>query len=97
MTAILIRTAHALGFQAAGSSLILRLPEFSGKAQISIVDLWGRTVWDKTVGPETREVTWNRNARGQSLLPGVYIARLLILESGHNSRIAAESKIAITP
>jgi len=67
----------------------------TGSARIAITDIWGRTVWSKTVNAGIREVVWNYSA--SNVVPGLYIVRLTSQDAGHKSNLAAESKIMLTP
>jgi hypothetical protein len=52
------------------------------RARVSIVDMWGRTLFSKTLTPsmETREFTWNgRNDAGSVVAQGSYRARVTSL------------------
>ncbi len=53
---------------------------------MSISDIWGRTVWSKTVHPardNTRELSWNgRNTSGQQVSAGMYLVRVSTLSGG---------------
>jgi hypothetical protein len=94
-----IRSAYAreaVSFHRSGSSLLIRLPEFSGTAQVSVMDIWGRMVWNKTVNSGMREVSWQHNSSGVAG-PGLYIVRVIAQDAGHKTRVTAESKVMITP
>ena len=82
-----------VGFHISGTSMMLRLPELSANAEVSILDVWGRSVWNKTVGAGVREVSWQKGA----IVPGVYVIRLAIQDASHKYRVASESKILLTP
>ncbi len=53
---------------------------------LSVHDVWGRTVWSRTVHPAkdgTRELVWdNRNASGRVVSAGLYIVRVSMLNGG---------------
>jgi hypothetical protein len=53
---------------------------------LSILDAWGRTVWQNTVRPsrdKLTEVAWNgRSANGRLASAGMYIVRISVLNSG---------------
>ncbi len=53
---------------------------------LSVHDVWGRTVWSRTVHPAkdgTRELVWdNRNASGHVVSAGLYIVRVSMLNGG---------------
>ncbi len=88
--------AKNIAFHRTGSSMLLRLPEFSGRAEVTIVDIWGRVVWSQTVEAGTREVTWQKGS-SRSIAPGLYIVRIMAQDAGRKPRLAAESKLMLTP
>jgi len=78
-------TANIFGFspkngfalQMAGSTLLLRMPLISGNVHVSILDIWGRTIWSRTVSGDIGQLTWNGNSnRGSAAPTGVYLLRL---------------------
>ena len=61
--------------------------EGTEQVTMRIVDMWGRTVWDKTVRPDATEaaleVTWNgRSSNGRLASAGIYVVRVTVLNEG---------------
>jgi flagellar hook assembly protein FlgD len=63
--------------------------------QISVMDIWGRTVWSRDVNAGVNELTWNGKTNVGAALRGVYLVR--IANVSQNSRILAESKVMLLP
>jgi hypothetical protein len=76
---------------------MMRLPELTGNAQISITDLGGRKVWNQNVAMGTREVSWNGKAQDGTAGSGIYIVRLFVSGASQSIRLAAQSKILLAP
>ncbi len=85
-----------LNLRMTGSSLTLFLPEISSGARVSMMDLRGRVVWSKAVVAGMREVSVGSTS-SLGVVPGVYIVRLSMQDGTQKSRIAAESKVLLTP
>ncbi len=53
---------------------------------LSISDVWGRTIWSRTVHPSrdnVRELTWNgRNTSGREVSAGMYLVRVHMVNGG---------------
>jgi biopolymer transport protein ExbB len=61
--------------------------------KMSIVDLYGRTVWSKTFSSSTREVSWNgETMSGNRAVAGTYIVRLTALGA---TNATADQKILL--
>ncbi len=58
----------------------------TGRATLTITDLWGRTIWSATSGAErddARVITWSgRTATGAVAAPGMYVARVAVDREG---------------
>ena len=89
----LAQSVQSLGLQVVGSSVTMRLPEFSGNAKVSILDLKGRTVWSKTVGAGTGEVVWDGHAQGGTAVAGIYFVRFFAPGAHQGLILAAQSRI----
>lgn len=56
---------------------------------LSIADMWGRTVWTRTVSPKDGpgEITWNgRTTTGRPAAAGMYVVRVSARNQGETSR-----------
>ena len=76
-------------------SIAFRFPKNVERLHLSVLDVWGRTVWSRKIEAGATEVSWNRKAEGHSIAAGTYIVRLAASE--FQSRLLAESKITLTP
>ncbi len=83
VTSILGFTAKdGFGIQMVGSSMLLRMPSISGDVHVSIMDVWGRTVWNRTVSGNIGQLTWDgRSNHGSSAPVGMYVLRLSFVNS----------------
>jgi biopolymer transport protein ExbB len=85
------------GIHMIGSSVVFRLPPgLAAGARVSVTDVWGRTVWSRTVVVGTGELSWNGKAGGNIAAHGIYFVRLSANADG-KSRVIAESKLSILP
>jgi hypothetical protein len=65
--------------------------------RVSVVDVWGRTVWSQTV-TNARELAWDGIASdGHAIAHSVYIARMVALDANHKSVSVVEKKINYAP
>ena len=68
---------NTMAILASGSSLQFRFPDGMPALRLSVMDVWGRTVWSHTTAAGTREMAWNGNATAhRSASSGIYIARV---------------------
>jgi len=96
VTGIRSFSLQSMGLQVDGSRVMFRLPELSGNAQVSIIDLFGRNMWSQTLGAGTQEVTWDGKVQGKTASSGLYILRLFVSGTGQGMKLAAQSKILIS-
>ena len=72
------------------------LPTGLPAARISVMDIWGRTVWSQSVGAGITELEWNGQTSQGTSIHGVYVARLTLDVDG-KSRTLAENEIMVKP
>ncbi len=77
-----------------GSSVKFHLPDGISSARVSVMDVWGRIVWNKTAGGGVHELVWDGKVNEGRPVTGIYFARMTT-DDGKNSRILAESKITL--
>jgi len=83
---------NGFGLQMAGSTMLLRMPSLSGEVRVSILDMWGRTVWNRTVSGDIGQVTWNGNSNQGSAAPvGMYVLRLAFQKGAGNPASAIQT------
>ncbi len=71
--------------QMIGSSMLLHIPAVSGNMRVSIVDLWGRTVWNRTVAGNIGQLSWDgKSNTGVSTPTGMYVLRVGFQKGGGN-------------
>jgi hypothetical protein len=71
----------------------------AAKAQFTLVDMWGRTVWDRTLTTSAgvSEVFWNGQANnGKTVSSGVYIVKVALLNASGKPVQTLERKIPLT-
>jgi len=94
------RTSVAnVSVKAASGGLTFRIsdPE-ARKARITLVDMWGRTVWSHVADLRSgRAINWNgRAASGQAASQGVYAIRITLLGDNNAVRQVVERKVPFT-
>jgi len=86
---------NTLGVWASGHSLLFHFPEGLPALRVSIMDLWGRTVWSRTLAAGTREMTWNENGSNKrKTSSGTYIIR--VAPNAKPSSLLLERKVQIS-
>jgi len=92
------RLAQSFSAKAAGQGLTFQMagaPE--GKAVITLVDMWGRTVWSGAFAPGATRLAWNGTARtGAAASSGVYVARLTLLNKQGKTVQTYDRKVPFT-
>ncbi len=79
-------TKNGFGLQKVGSSMLLQLPLTSGSKHVSILDIWGRTVWSRMANGQTQQLTWNGKSAKGSATAGIYFLRVS-LRNADGSRV----------
>src|SRR6185295_10398379 len=82
VTVSIVKTGTVNGFSASthGSFLSIHLPAGISTAQISVIDIWGRTVWNRKTENGVQNVTWNgTGANGKPIASGIYVLRANLL------------------
>jgi flagellar hook assembly protein FlgD len=96
--------AGAAGFTAKplGSGLMFEIhgADDSRRARVSLVDMWGRTVWSHvaaTSASGTSRVQWDGRANnGRAVSSGVYVARVILTDANGKTLRTLERKIPLT-
>ncbi len=90
-----LRSALVINVAGNANPFVFRLPadvaESSENLTLSVVDMWGRTVWTRTVNPardQISEISWNgKNSSGQQASAGMYVVRASVTDhSGRTTR-----------
>jgi len=81
-----------LKFRRTGSSIALQLPALPGNAHITVMDLYGRVLWNFSVEAGMREVSTGKIS---NFVPGIYLVRLT--DASGKSQHTVESKVLLTP
>jgi biopolymer transport protein ExbB len=70
----------------------------ASKAKVTLVDMWGRTVWAQTADIRNgRPVVWNgRTMNGQPAPQGIYAARISLLDDTNASLRVIDRKVPLT-
>ncbi len=78
-----------------GNTIVFRVPEGLSDVRLSVMDVWGRTLWSSIIAAGHRDASWNTKTNGGSLAGGVYLIRLT--DRRQSSRVFAESRMTFTP
>ena len=81
--------------QSMGSSMRFQLPAGTSGAHISVTDMSGREVWNRSVDPGILDISWDGKSSSGATLAGLYFVRVSALDG--TSKLLAESKILLTP
>jgi hypothetical protein len=88
---------NGFGVHMTGSSMVFHLPPgLASGVRVSVMDVWGRTVWSRTADAGVGELSWNGKSGGNIAARGIYFVRLTTAVGG-KSRVLAESKIPMLP
>jgi hypothetical protein len=71
----------------------------AGKAQVTLVDMWGRTVWNHTATTAAgmNQVIWSGQARSGNLVSsGVYVVRVSLLDPENKVTATSERRVPLT-
>lgn len=76
---------RTLTVKTAGKGLLFQIQGVeAGKANVSLVDMWGRTVWNNAaqISAGLNNVSWNGNANnGVAVSSGIYIVRVSLIDA----------------
>src|SRR5690606_8874676 len=68
-----------------------------GRATVSLVDMWGRTVWSGAFAPGATSLQWNGTVRnGAYAVSGVYLARVTIADKQGRAVQVFDRKVPYT-
>ena len=85
----------SLAVTPSGHGLLFRLQGVQGKASVSMIDVWGRTVWNGEFA--NGSVTWDGHANaGSSVAPGLYLARVTVRDAQGKITQVMNRKIPLT-
>jgi hypothetical protein len=83
---------NGFGLQTAGSQMLLRMPMISGDVHVTIFDVWGRTVWSRTVSGNIGQLIWNGNSnQGVATPVGMYMLRVTFQQGAGNPASAIQT------
>ena len=82
----------------AGRGLVFGLGVVAeGRATVSLVDMWGRTVWSGAFAPGATSLQWNGTVRnGAYAANGVYLARVTIADKQGRAVQVFDRKVPYT-
>jgi hypothetical protein len=101
-TTAIAREPESFAIRMSGASPVsFNIPEGASQVNVSILDMWGRTVWSRNFETAkmggVRQISWNGIAsNGQKASAGVYMVRVNILGVNRSSSVI-EHKINYTP
>jgi hypothetical protein len=81
---------NGFGLQMVGSQMLLNIPSIAGNLKVSVIDLFGRTVWSRNVAGNIGQLSWNtKSSSGASASAGMYVLRIA---SENNTGATAPAK-----
>jgi hypothetical protein len=98
----MVARTEAFGFTAKpfGNGVVFQIQGAgAGKARVSLMDMWGRTVWSHTAATAAgmNQVLWNGQANNGSLVSsGVYVVRVSLLDAANKVTATSERRIPLT-
>jgi hypothetical protein len=92
------RVAREFSARPAGRGLVFRLPDApEGRATLSLADMSGRAVWSGVFAHGATQLSWDgRAASGALAPPGVYAARLIVLDKQGRTAQVTDRKVPFT-
>jgi len=96
-SSILSFSKAGFSLQRDGSSMLLQLPQTSGSKRVTILDIWGRTVWSRTLSSQSQELVWSGKSIGGSAAAGVYFLRVAMRNSDGSRGITLQTKFGYEP
>jgi len=97
--ALLTEAAKLAAIRMSGSSIVFALPSGVSSAQISLMDIWGWSVWSQSLGHGISQLTWNGNSSGGSGRSGAgfFIVRMILFDAAEHQTGLIERKVAYIP
>jgi hypothetical protein len=96
----LLVNGPALSFTALGKGLLFQVRgEASAKVRIAIIDMFGRTVWNRTetVGAGMKSIVWNGySSNGVDVGSGIYVVRMNLLDAKGLTEKSLIRKVPLT-
>jgi hypothetical protein len=96
----LLLNGPALNFKAMGKGLLFQVRgEASAKVRIAVIDMFGRTVWNRTetVGAGMKQIVWNGHANnGEGIGSGIYVVRMNLLDAKGLTEKSLTRKVPLT-
>ncbi len=90
--------AQGFSVKVAGQGVMFRMPAaHEGKAVITLVDTWGRTVWSGAFAPGATHLAWNGTVKGGMVAnSGLYVARLTLMNNQGKTVQVYDRKVPLT-
>lgn len=84
--------------KAVGQGLTFQIPAaHDGKAVITLIDTWGRTVWSGAFAPGSAQLGWNGTVKGGMVAnSGLYVARLTLMNPQGKAVQVYDRKVPFT-
>lgn len=91
------RLAHSFSVKSVAQGMTFQIANaYEGKAIVTLVDMWGRTVWSGAFAPGATQLSWNGTIKGGVANSGVYMARLTLLGSQGKTVQVYDRKVPYT-
>jgi len=94
---ILQSELRTLAIRTMGSSVLFNLPQGIASGRVSIIDPWGRVIWDRSLSQSAPQTTWNGTAGAGAASPGIYFVRMQMWDAGKKSAGVLEKRITYVP
>ena len=94
-TTVTITVYVPVGIRIHSKSVSFRLPDGAVSARLSVVDMRGRAVWNRTLQGSEGPMFWN--GEGTGLGSGIYAVRMILLDAKGHSMGILERRMAWMP
>jgi len=97
-SALLANAAKVLAMRTMGSAIEFQLPPGAASARISLMDVWGRSVWNRLLGNGVSRLIWSGSANGGGVASrGFYIVRMQLFDAQGHPMGLLEKRFVFNP
>jgi hypothetical protein len=89
---------QAFAIRTVGSSLLFQLPSGVASAKIVLLDVWGRSVWSRSLEQGNSSLAWHgTTTSGGTVNSGIYIVHMTLFDSQQHPAGVLQRQIAYIP